>query len=256
MVILEAILGFIIGLTLGLLGGGGSILTVPALVYIIGLPTQVAITASLVIVGLNSLIGVGFHARQGTLNSKVAVVFGGVGMLTAYFAANVSQLFDEDLLMAMFAILMVVVGIMMIFRKPPQEHASHDDTPVQRNWGVIIAAGAVVGILTGFLGVGGGFLIVPALVMLVKIPIREAVGTSLLVIAMNSFAGFLGKLSGNVELDYVMLAIFVAAGIGGTFAGAQLVQRIRPARLQQSFAVFVIALGGYILFDTVTHALV
>lgn len=256
MVILEAILGFIIGLTLGLLGGGGSILTVPALVYIIGVPTQVAITASLVIVGLNSLIGVGFHAKQGTLNGKVALVFGGVGMLTAYLAANVSQMFDEDLLMTMFAVLMVAVGIMMIVRKPPQEHVASSDAPVPRNWAVIIAAGAVVGILTGFLGVGGGFLIVPALVMLVKIPIREAVGTSLLVIAMNSFAGFLGKLSGNLELDYVMLAIFVVAGIGGTFAGARLVQQIRPARLQQSFAVFVIALGGYILFDTVTHALV
>ncbi len=250
MVLLETILGFIIGLTLGLLGGGGSILTVPALVYMVGQSPHVAITASLIIVGLNAMIGVWFYRKQGVLDWKVAFTFGGVGMITAYLAASVSHYFSETLLMSMFALLMLVVGVVMIVRKPPS-----DEQAQSRGLPVVIASGATVGLLTGFLGVGGGFLIVPALVMLVGLPIRSAIGTSLIIIAMNSLAGVLGHL-GAIELDYTVIGIFVVAGIAGTFAGSQLTKLIRSAYLQRIFAVFIIGLGLFLLYDNLRQVVV
>ncbi|HQZ55446.1 MAG TPA: sulfite exporter TauE/SafE family protein, partial [Thermoflexales bacterium] len=164
-------LGFIIGLTLGLLGGGGSILTVPALVYVAGLSPQAAVTASLAIVGINSLAGASTHRTQGTLNWKVALVFGGAGMLAAYLSAGLSQLVPARALLIVFAVLMLVVGGFMLLRR-----SAGEQTGVARSWPVIAATGVGVGVLTGFLGVGGGFLIVPALVMLVGLPMRQAVG--------------------------------------------------------------------------------
>lgn len=243
MIFIETILGFAIGLVLGLLGGGGSILTVPALVYVVGQTPHAAITTSLIIVGLNAMVGVWFYRSQGVLDWKVAFTFGGVGMLTAYFAARLSQQFSETLLMTMFALLMLVVGLVMIFRKPPNE-----DQVQARSLPVVIGSGAVVGILTGLLGVGGGFLIVPALVMLVGVPIRAAIGTSLIIIAMNSLAGVLGHL-GGIELDYTLLFVFVAAGIAGTFVGSRLTKIIRSSQLQRIFALFIIGLGLFLLYD-------
>ncbi len=242
-VLLDLLVGGVIGLTLGLLGGGGSILTVPALVYLIGQTPQVAVTASLVIVGANSLLGAFFHRAQGTLNWRVALLFGGVGMVAAYFSAGLSHLLSSTLLLVLFALLMLLVGGLMIFRKTPSDegHASH-------GWVVTVLAGFAVGIMTGFLGVGGGFLIVPALVMLVGLPMRQAVGTSLIVIAMNSLAGILGHIS-QIQLDYMTIGIFVVAGMGGTFAGTWLARRIQANHLRRIFAVFVILLAIFLLYD-------
>ncbi|MEZ4866259.1 MAG: sulfite exporter TauE/SafE family protein [Caldilineaceae bacterium] len=242
-ILIDLLVGSTIGLTLGLLGGGGSILTVPALVYIVGQTPQVAVTASLVIVGANSVLGAFFHRAQGTLNWRVALLFGGVGMIAAYFSAGLSHLLSSILLLVLFALLMLAVGALMIFRKTPsnEEHAAH-------SWFVIAAAGIAVGVLTGFLGVGGGFLIVPALVMLVGLPMRQAVGTSLVVIAMNSLAGILGHLS-QTSLDYTTIGLFVIAGLAGTFVGSQLARRVRAEQLRQMFAAFVIILAIFLLFD-------
>lgn len=241
--VLDGALGLLIGLVLGLLGGGGSILTVPALVYIVGQPPQAAVTASLMIVGSNSMTGAFFHRSQGTLNWRIALVFGGAGMLLAYFAAGLSKYFSGELLMTLFAILMFSVGLLMIFRQVPAQ------TEMQsRSWPIIIASGAVVGLLTGFLGVGGGFLIVPALVMLVGLPMPQAVGTSLIVIAMNSVAGLLGHL-GGVALDWDVILIFALAGILGTYLGTQLSQFIQPDKLRRLFAVFIIVLAFVLLMD-------
>ncbi|NJK79630.1 MAG: sulfite exporter TauE/SafE family protein [Chloroflexaceae bacterium] len=251
LLIIEIALGFSIGLVLGLLGGGGSILTVPALVYVVRLSPHAAITASLVIVGLNSLTGVWFHRSQGTLNWRVALIFGGVGMVTAYLAAGLSSMFPPTALMIAFAVLMMAVGILMIVRKPPRE----DEERTTRGMPVIIASGAIVGVLTGFLGVGGGFLIVPALVMLVGLSVSQAVGTSLMVIAMNSLAGVLGHL-GNTSLDIGLLALFVGAGIAGTFIGTRLVKRLRSNQLQYGFAIFVIMLALFLLYDNVSKMIV
>lgn len=248
---IETLLGFGIGLVLGFLGGGGSILTVPALVYIVGQSPQAAVTASLIIVGANAGMGAFFHRRQGTLNWQIALIFGGVGMITAYWAAGLSHLLSSTMLLILFALLMVVVGAFMIVRKTPERSEGESQS---RRWVVTIVSGAVVGVLTGFLGVGGGFLIVPALVMLVGLPIRQAVGTSLIVIAMNSLAGLLGHLS-STPIDLVLIGIFVVAGFGGALAGTRLARIIKPDQLRTSFAVFVVVLGAFLLIDNVVKLL-
>lgn len=245
--LLALILGFNIGALLGLLGGGGSILTVPALVYLIGQSPQVAVTTSLAIVGANSAIGVLFHRAHGSLNWRVALLFGGTGMIVSFFAAGLSKLFPESLHMVAFSALMLVIGGLMISQRGK---AARRDAPTHIDLPKTIAAGAGVGLVTGLLGVGGGFLIVPALVMLVGLPMHQAIGTSLVVIAMNSFSGFLGHLDGTA-IDYGLIFAFVAAGLGGTYLGAQWGQRIAPDRLRTLFAVFVIVLALFLLYDNV-----
>ena len=241
----ELALGFGVGVSLGLLGGGGSILTVPALVYLVGQSPQAAVTTSLAIVGTNSLLGAAFHHRQGSLNWRVALVFGGAGMLVAYLAASLSKHFPPAALMVAFAALMLLIGWIMVFQR---ERSTILDGQSLRSWPVVAAGGAGVGLLTGLLGVGGGFLIVPALVMLVGLPMYQAVGTSLAIIAANSFAGLLGHMRGGL-LDLSLTLIFVAAGLVGTFAGARLAHYLPSPRLKQAFALFVIILAILLLRD-------
>lgn len=243
--LLSLVLGFGIGGSLGLLGGGGSILTVPALVYLVGQTPQVAVTTSLAIVGANSVLGAFFHRSQGTLNWRVAVVFGGTGMVFSYFAAGLSKRFSPDALMVAFALLMLTVGILLIQQKSVLMRSHRMDE--LKLWKVFVA-GASVGLLTGILGVGGGFLIVPALVMLVGLPMHHAVGTSLVVIAMNSLAGFLGHLDG-VAIDLPLVSVFIGAGIAGTYVGARLGRRLDAILLRKAFAVFVIGLAVFLLYD-------
>jgi uncharacterized membrane protein YfcA len=253
--VINSLLGFAIGLILGFLGGGGSILTVPALVYVVGQSPQAAVSASLIIVGSNAAMGAfflnrqGLHHREALLDWRVALLFGGVGMLTAYWAAGLSQLVSSTVLMVLFALLMLVVGAFMIWKRNGQQ-----DVSCTRGWLTTIASGAGVGVLTGFLGVGGGFLIVPALVMLVGLPMRQAVGTSLVVIAMNSLAGLLGHLTG-ATFDVMLITTFVMAGIAGVFAGGRLGRVLKPDQLRTSFAIFVIALAVALLVDNVSKLL-
>lgn len=249
LIIIGLLLGTAIGLLLGLLGGGGSILTVPALVYLVGQPPQIAVTTSLAIVGTNSAVGAVFHSKQGTLNWNVALLFGGVGMGMAYLSAGLSESLSQTTLLIAFASLMLVVGLLMLFRAPPQ---NQQDEEIR--WSAVIASGIGVGILTGFLGVGGGFLIVPALVMLLGLPIQQAVGTSLVIIAMNSIAGLVGHL-GQDALDIQLTLIFVAAGVGGTFLGAKFGKHLQGNRLRQSFAIFVLTLAVLLLYDNLRQVL-
>jgi uncharacterized protein len=250
MLALELALGFAIGLSLGLLGGGGSILTVPALVYFIGQSPHAAVTTSLAIVGANSLMGASFHRAQGTLDWTVALVFGGAGMLVAYFASGISKMLPPAVLLIAFALLMLVIGVVMLVRRKSVDNAPRAARPL---W-VVLASGAGVGLLTGVLGVGGGFLIVPALVMLVGLPMQAAVGTSLIVIAMNSLAGLAGHLSAE-PFNIVLTLVFTLAGLAGTFAGAQLSKRLPAQKLQKAFAWFVIALAIFLLVDNLTKFL-
>jgi len=243
-------LGFIIGLVLGMLGGGGSILTVPVLVYVVGQTPQVAVTASLMIVGTNSFIGAFFHRAQGTLNWNVAIFFGGTGMVFAYLSAGLSSLFSPTALLVMFASLMFIVGFIMLNR-PDMATVDGDK---ERDWKMVVVAGAGIGILTGLLGVGGGFLIVPALVMLVGLPMRQAVGTSLIIIAMNSLAGLMGHL-GDTHIDLNLIAIFAVSGIVGTFAGTKIAQHIANTLLQRVFATFIMGLSVLLLIDNLPQML-
>lgn len=236
-------LGFVIGLVLGLLGGGGSILTVPALVYVAGQTPAGAVTASLVIVGANSALGALLHRTQGTLNWRVAILFGGSGMVMAFIAGGLSDLLPPTLLLIMFALLMLVVGLVLITRP-----SANDAARRERSIPMIMLAGAGIGVLTGFLGVGGGFLIVPALVMLVGLSIHQAVGTSLVVIVMNSAAGLFGHL-GTAALDWGVILAFVFTGLAGTYTGVRLAKHIQASQLQRVFAVFIIGLALFLLYD-------
>ncbi len=246
---LDLILGFGIGLSLGLLGGGGSILTVPALVYLVGQSPQAAITTSLAIVGANSVLGASFHSAQRTLNWHVALVFGGAGMIVAYLAAGLSKFFSPAALLVAFALLMLVIGGLMLLRRD-----APTATPTTPSVPLMLASGAGVGLLTGVLGVGGGFLIVPALVMLVGLPMNQAVGTSLVIIAANSAAGLLGHLSAGM-FDLWLTLIFVAAGLVGTFVGARIAQRLPAQRLRQAFAGLVVLLAVFLLLDNLPKML-
>ncbi|KXK49376.1 MAG: hypothetical protein UZ13_03119 [Chloroflexi bacterium OLB13] len=243
MLILEIVLGLIIGLLLGLLGGGGSILTVPALVYVLGQPAQAAVTASLVIVGSSSAFGATMRRGSGSLNLAVALLFGLSGMAAAYVTANLAANIPSAVLMLMFALLMLVVGGMMIAGRHMERDEAPRSQPVK-----VVAVGAGVGTLTGVLGVGGGFLIVPALVMWVGLPMAQAVGTSLIVIAMNSAAGLAGHL-GGASLDWALIGTFALAGFAGTYVGTRLNARLGADALRKGFAVFVIALALILLVD-------
>lgn len=240
---LSLVLGLGIGGSLGLLGGGGSILTVPALVYLVGQPPQVAVTTSLAIVGINSLLGTFFHHLQGTVNWRIALIFGGSGMIVSYLAATFSKQISPTVLMVVFAVLMLLIGIVLVRQKTPRQ----PQTTEGFQWKVLLA-GMSVGLLTGVLGVGGGFLIVPALVILLGIPMQQAVGTSLVIIAMNSFAGFVGHLSG-ITLDLPLMTVFIVSGLVGTFAGARLCKYLDAQLLRRVFAVFVIGLAIFLLYD-------
>ena len=240
---LEIFLGFAIGLSLGLLGGGGSILTVPALVYLLGQSPQTAVTTSLAIVSANSLMGATFHRIQGTLNWRIALVFGWVGMLTAFLASGFSKLIHPTVLLIAFAILMLFIGSFLLVRKDLQETVA-SEKPL---W-VTLLSGSVIGVLTGILGVGGGFLIVPALVVLVGLPMQTAVGTSLVVITMNSIAGLLGHIHDN-SIQPMLILVFIISGLGGTFVGSHLVKYLPAIKLQTVFAWFVILLAVFLLVD-------
>ncbi len=244
MILLELLLGFGIGLSLGLLGGGGANLTVPALVYLVGQTPQAAVTTSLAIVGANSLHGDMFHRAQGTLDWKVALLFGGAGMLISYFSANISRHLPSAVLLVAFVLLMLAIGIVLFVRRDRAAPATSSTKPLS----LVLVSGAGVGFLTGALGVGGGFLLIPALEMLVGLPVQMAVGTSLVVIAMNRMAGFIGHAGGG-SFDLVMVMVFVAAGLLGTFAGTKLSSRMSSSKLQKAFAVFVIVLAFFLLYD-------
>ena len=243
-VVLAILFGTLIGLLLGLVGGGGSILTVPILVYVIGQDVHAATATSLVIVGLTALSGAVPHARAGRVALPTAVVFGGAGFGGAFAGAWLNARVEGPLILFLFGILMLVVAARMAFGRTRR-------TAVQdaRKSGLhpsVLAAGLGVGAMTGFFGVGGGFLIVPALVLALGFPMRLAVGTSLVVIAINSGAGILAHLrTGGFDLAVALLFViggFVGALLGGHFAG-----RIDEAKLSRGFAALVALVGLYLI---------
>jgi len=249
--LLDIGIGLAIGLSLALLGGGGSILTVPALVYLVGQDAHAAVSSSLAIVGINSAFGAYLHRGQNRLNGKVALVFGGAGMLTSYLSAGLSGLLSSAMLLTLFAVLMIAVAVLML-RPAPQTAPIADHHLSIPN---MLLAGAAVGLLTGLLGVGGGFLIVPALVLWIGLPITQAIGTSLIVIAANSLVGFVGHLQGGM-CDLTLTLVFSAAGMVGAWIGVRLSRRMSPETLRRAFAIFVLLLAIGLLYDNLPRLLI
>ena len=244
-----------IGISLGLIGGGGSILAVPVLVYVMAVPAKSAIAMSLVVVGVVSLIGVIPHWQQGNVNFKTAALFTPTAMLGAYIGARIASLplITPTIQLLSFAVMMLIAAFLMI-RKGTSKA---DDEPVltsdsehldQYQLLAISAEGLGVGLLTGFVGIGGGFMIIPALVLLGKTPMKEAVGTSLIIIAFKSVAGFLGYL-GHVSMDWNLMMSFTVAASLGTILGAYLTNFVDSKQLEKVFGSFVAAVAIFILMQ-------
>jgi uncharacterized membrane protein YfcA len=250
----------VIGISLGLIGGGGSILTVPVLVYLFNVDPVLATAYSLFIVGLSSLVGAFPKYKAGMIDLKTALVFGVPSIIAVFLTRKVlvpaipATLFEVSgisvtkalAMMILFAVLMVAASVSMIRDKKKEEVDSNE--PRVFNYPMILLEGAVVGVLTGLVGAGGGFLIIPALVMLSKLPMKQAVGTSLLIIAAKSLIGFTGDVMENADqMDWTLLSVVTALAIIGIFIGNQLSKKIDGAALKKGFGWFVLVMGIYII---------
>ncbi|GAA1751351.1 sulfite exporter TauE/SafE family protein [Kocuria aegyptia] len=248
--VLTLLLSVVIGLSLGLLGGGGSILTVPILTYVAGLDPREAIAASLFVVGVTSAVSAVNHARNGRVKWRTGLVFGAAGMAGAFGGGLAGGYIPGTVLMIAFALMMVATSLAMLRGRRNGPARAHDgELPVLK----VVAEGLVVGLVTGLVGAGGGFLVVPALALLGGLSMPVAVGTSLVVIAMKSFAGLAGYLT-TVSLDWALVGAVTAAAVAGSFAGARLAGRIPEAALRQGFGLFVLVMGVFVLVQELPGA--
>lgn len=254
-------LAVLVGLALGLLGGGGSILAVPIFVYVLGYGAKEAIAMSLAVVGLTSAFGAVRHWRLGNVDARVAVIFGVVAMGGTYLGARLAAFVTDSFQLTLFAGVMAVSAVFMFRERMPfADKLSRTSSGTSDGSGagvaeasgmpvaLIVAEGIGVGVLTGMVGVGGGFLIVPALVLLGGISMNKAVGTSLLVIAMKSAAGFLGYL-GQVDVPWIFMGWFSAAAVAGILGGASLVRYVPQTVLRRAFAGFLVVMASFILYE-------
>lgn len=247
MSILASAAALVMGFVLGLLGGGGSILAVPILVYLLGVDPKAAIATSLLVVGSTAATAVISHARAGNVAWRTGIVFGLFAMAGAYGGGAVAQFIPGTVLLGLFATLMLVTAVGMLRGKRKDVEAKENfQLPIAK----VALEGIVVGGVTGLVGAGGGFLVVPALVLLGGLSMKRAIGTSLLVIAMKSFSGFAGY-AAHVEVDYGLALTFTALALVGTFIGAAAAKRIDGARLRTGFAYFVLVMGVVILLQEI-----
>ncbi|EHI14214.1 sulfite exporter TauE/SafE family protein [Mycolicibacterium thermoresistibile] len=238
-------LAVLVGVALGLLGGGGSILMVPLLAYVAGMDAKAAIATSLLVVGVTSAVGAVSHARAGQVRWRTGLIFGAAGMAGAYAGGILARFIPGTVLLLGFAVMMAATAVAMLRGRrntaTPDTGGDHR-LPVPR----ILADGLVVGLVTGLVGAGGGFLVVPALALLGGLSMPAAVGTSLVVIAMKSFAGLAGYLT-SVQIDWpVALAVTVAA-VAGALLGSRLTALVNPDTLRQAFGWFVLTMSAVIL---------
>ena len=237
--------GALVGLSLGLVGGGGSILTVPILVYVLGESAHLATGTALAIVGANALIGAWDHRRAGRVRLPVAFIFGGIGTVGALAGSLLNHLAPERAVLIGFALLMLATAAAMAWLRLGDRRAAER---LGLSWRMVLA-GLAVGVLTGFFGVGGGFLIVPALVLVLGLPMRDAVGTSLVVIAINAAAALVGHLRfGGIDLE--VTGLFIISGAAGAILGSRISGCIDEQRLRQGFAGVVVLIALYILART------
>ena len=246
-----------IGVSLGLIGGGGSILTVPVLVYLFGISPALGISYSLFVVGFTSLIGAVNNYRKGFVNFKVAFIFGAASITTVFttrkfIIPHVSNVVVEIgsfqvtyslLVMVLFAVLMLAASISMLRNK--KAVTDEKNTP-KKQIGLLLFYGILIGFVTGFLGAGGGFLLIPSLVILMKLPMRQAIGTSLVIISMNSLIGFVGDI-GRYPIDWKFLLTITSIAIAGVFIGGIFNDKVNAEKLKKGFGWFVLVMGIYIL---------
>ena len=248
----------IMGLSLGLIGGGGSILTVPILVYLFGVGPVESTAYSLFVVGLTSLAGTFTHFKNNNVHLKTAFIFGVPSILSVYavrkfivpiipdpfFSLGSFTVTKPLFVMVLFAVLMLLASISMI-RKPKK--TAPENGEVKYNYPLIFVEGLLVGGVTGLVGAGGGFLIIPALVLLAGLPMKQAVGTSLLIIGLKSLIGFTGDLGSGLNVDYTFMLIFSAFAMVGIVLGSMLSKYISNEKLKPIFGWFVLVMGLYIL---------
>lgn len=253
MTLLAAILALIVGLVFGLLGAGGSILTVPIMVYALKQDPKVAIVMSLPIVGGVALVGVTRHWRAGNVDLRTAIPFGIAAMLGAFGGAKFARFVAGGTQLMLLAILMIGAAFSMLRSAGAPESARRDanagaaDADRDRELGpAVLLVGLLTGLLTGIVGIGGGFLLVPALVLLAKVPMREAVGTSLVVITLNTIAGYLGYL-GTVTVPWTLVAEFGGLAAVGILFGTALLPKLSQAILKRAFAALLILVSAFIL---------
>ena len=257
MIALAVGIGLVIGVLVGLLGGGGSILAVPALVYLADQNLQQAVATSLLVVGVTSVVAVLPRLRERQINWRIGLLFGVAGAATAFAGAAVNRLLPDELTLALFAALLVGAGIRMLQEKPATGTACAVDGG-RVNWRRCLprtlAGGLVVGFLTGLLGVGGGFLIIPVLVLALGLPMPTAIGTSLVVVAINSAAGFAAH-AGEATLDVPVTLAFTGAAVVTALAAGRLGARIDTDRLRRWFAYLVLTVAAGILVQIITNLL-
>lgn len=264
------IVGFVasvlMGLSLGLIGGGGSILTVPILVYLFGVDPVLSTSYSLFVVGLTSLIGSYTHYKKGNLDIKTALIFGVPSIVSVYavrkfvvpiipdpvFSVGDYVITKSLFVLLVFSVLMVLAAISMI-RKSKRDVLDCDQK-INYNFPLILAEGVLVGSITGLVGAGGGFLIIPALVLFGGLCMKKAVGTSLLIIALKSLIGFTGDLGSGLELDVTFMLMFSAFSIVGIIVGTIISKHISNEKLKPVFGWFVLVMGVYILSKEIFFA--
>lgn len=254
---LEIGIGLLVGVVLGALGGGGGIITVPALVYLLHQPPALATTTSLVIVGITGLAAVVQHARAGRVRWADGWAFGVLGAGGAVLGARVSAVADPGWTMGLFTVLLLMTATLM-WRRAGVERRTDPQEQQDTSWVtwrpfsirpwqavVVLAVASGSGVLTGFFGVGGGFAIVPALTLIMGMPMTYAVGTSLLVITINSATGLLGRLGTEVQLDWTLIGVFTAGAVAGTLLGGTIARRLHPTWSQRAFAVLLVLVAVY-----------
>lgn len=258
MEIIGYLASIVMGLTLGLVGGGGSILTVPILVYLFDVDPVLSTAYSLFVVGLTSAVGSISHFKSGNVHLKTAVIFGMPSIIAVYsvrkflmpiipdsiFTIGSTEISKSLAVLVLFAVLMLLASFTMI-RKPKKQ--KEEAREISYNYSLIFIEGIVVGGITGLVGAGGGFLIIPALVLFAGLPMKQAVGTSLVIIALKSLIGFTGDLGGELVIDYQFMIIFSLFAMVGILIGSYLTRFISNEKLKPGFGWFVLVMGIYIL---------
>jgi uncharacterized membrane protein YfcA len=238
--LIATVLSLAIGVVLGMLGGGGAILTLPMLVYVVGAEPKAAIATSLFVVGMTSSVGAIANARARNVEWKIGLAFGASAMVGAFAGGRLAAYVPANILLTAFAVMMLLTAVAMLRRR------SETSVPRALALGRVLALGLAVGVVSGLVGAGGGFLIVPALTIFGGLSMRKAIGTSLFVIALQSFAGFAGH-AGHVTLDWLLIAFVTTASVAGALVGISLARRAPADTLRRGFAWLVLVMGLFVI---------